>query len=109
VIDAGRKARSLDDRLVIAGQKAGAVAELGDADRAEILFEEFSRGLVRERARRAFARRFDPRSDHLHHYSRATLAALIADFGFEQIAVRGAGGLPGARRVLLASAVRSRF
>jgi 2-polyprenyl-3-methyl-5-hydroxy-6-metoxy-1,4-benzoquinol methylase len=56
-----------------------------------------------------FARRFDPRSDHLRHYSRASLTALIADFGFEQIALRAAGGPPGARRVLLASAVRSRF
>lgn len=59
-------------------------------------------------SRRAFAARFDPRSDHLHHYSRATLAALIADFGFEQIDVRAAGPR-GARRVLLASAVRARF
>jgi len=60
-------------------------------------------------SRRAFARRFDPRSDHLRFYSRATLSALIGDFGFEQLSVRGAGGLPGARPVLLASAVRSRY
>ena len=59
-------------------------------------------------SQRAFATRFDPRSDHLHHYSRATLAALISDFGFERIDVRAAGR-PGARHVLLASAVRSRF
>jgi 2-polyprenyl-3-methyl-5-hydroxy-6-metoxy-1,4-benzoquinol methylase len=58
---------------------------------------------------RAFARRFDPRSDHLRFYSARTLERLLADFGFEQIAVRGAGGVPGARRVLLAAAVRSRF
>ena len=51
----------------------------------------------------------DPRSDHLRFYSRRTLTRLLADFGFEQISVRGAGGLPGARRHLLAVATRSRF
>jgi len=59
-------------------------------------------------SRRDFAARFDPRSDHLRHYSRATLEALISDFGFERIDVHAAGR-PGARNVLLASAVRSRF
>ena len=58
---------------------------------------------------RAFERRFDPRSDHVRFYSRRTLTRLLRDFGFEQIDCRGAGGVPGARRVLLASAVRSRF
>jgi 2-polyprenyl-3-methyl-5-hydroxy-6-metoxy-1,4-benzoquinol methylase len=53
--------------------------------------------------------RFDPRSDHLRFYTRRTLARLLAEFGFEQIEVRGAGGFPGARGVLLAAAVRSRF
>jgi 2-polyprenyl-6-hydroxyphenyl methylase/3-demethylubiquinone-9 3-methyltransferase len=52
---------------------------------------------------------FDPRSDHLRFYTRRTLARLLADFGFERIEVREAGGLPGARRELLASALRSRF
>jgi 2-polyprenyl-6-hydroxyphenyl methylase/3-demethylubiquinone-9 3-methyltransferase len=52
---------------------------------------------------------FDPRSDHLRFYTRRTLALLLADFGFERIDVRAAGGPPGARRTLLASAVRSRF
>jgi 2-polyprenyl-3-methyl-5-hydroxy-6-metoxy-1,4-benzoquinol methylase len=52
---------------------------------------------------------FDPRSDHLRFYTRRTLTRLLADFGFEQIEVRGAGGIPGARRLLLASAVRARF
>jgi 2-polyprenyl-3-methyl-5-hydroxy-6-metoxy-1,4-benzoquinol methylase len=56
----------------------------------------------------AFAARFEPRSDHLRFYNRATLRALITDFGFEQLAVRRAGG-PGARGLLLASAVRGRF
>jgi SAM-dependent methyltransferase len=52
---------------------------------------------------------FDPRSDHLRFYTRRTLARLLADFGFERIDVREAGGPPGARRQLLASALRSRF
>jgi 2-polyprenyl-3-methyl-5-hydroxy-6-metoxy-1,4-benzoquinol methylase len=60
-------------------------------------------------SRRAFARRFDPRGEHLRFYNGATLTRLIEDFGFEQVAVRGAAGLPGARRLLLAHAVRSRF
>lgn len=56
-----------------------------------------------------FARRFDPRGEDLRFYSRATLRSLIEDFGFEDVRVRGAGGPPAARRVLLASAVRSRW
>jgi 2-polyprenyl-3-methyl-5-hydroxy-6-metoxy-1,4-benzoquinol methylase len=59
-------------------------------------------------SRRAFAERFDPRSDHLRHYSRATLTELISGFGFESIDVRVAGRRVG-RRVLLARAVRARF
>jgi 2-polyprenyl-3-methyl-5-hydroxy-6-metoxy-1,4-benzoquinol methylase len=58
---------------------------------------------------RAFAAHFDPLGDHLRFYSRPTLMALIGRFGFESIEVRAAAGRPGARRVLLASAVRSRF
>ncbi len=52
---------------------------------------------------------FDPRSDHLRFYTRRTLTRLLKDFGFERIQLRAAGGLPGARPVLLAAAVRSRF
>jgi 2-polyprenyl-3-methyl-5-hydroxy-6-metoxy-1,4-benzoquinol methylase len=58
---------------------------------------------------RRFDAHFDPRADHLRFYSSRTLTRLLEDFGFEQIDVRAAGGLPGARRVLLAAAVRSRF
>jgi 2-polyprenyl-6-hydroxyphenyl methylase / 3-demethylubiquinone-9 3-methyltransferase len=58
---------------------------------------------------RAFARRFDPRSDHLRFYNRQTLTRLIAEFGFEQVSVQSVGGVPGARRLLLAHAIRSRF
>jgi 2-polyprenyl-3-methyl-5-hydroxy-6-metoxy-1,4-benzoquinol methylase len=52
---------------------------------------------------------FDPRSDHLRFYTRRTLAALLADFGFEDVAIFGAGGFPLARRVMLASGRRRRF
>ena len=58
---------------------------------------------------RAFAARFDPLSDHLRFYSAATLRRLLEEFGFEQVSVRAAGGPPGARRLLLARAVRSRY
>ena len=50
---------------------------------------------------------FDPRADHLRFYSRRTLARLLADLGFREIEVRGAGGIPLAPRLLLASAVRA--
>ena len=60
-------------------------------------------------SRRAFAEHFNPLGDHLRFYSRATLSALISEFGFERIQVRSAGGRPGARAVLLAHALRSRF
>jgi ubiquinone/menaquinone biosynthesis C-methylase UbiE len=60
-------------------------------------------------SRRAFAAHFDPRGDHVRFYSRATLTALVEDFGFREVDVASAAGLPGARRLLLARAVRSRF
>jgi 2-polyprenyl-3-methyl-5-hydroxy-6-metoxy-1,4-benzoquinol methylase len=58
---------------------------------------------------RRFDAHFDPRSDHLRFYSARTLTRLLEDFGFSDIHVRKAAGLPGARRLLLASARRSRF
>jgi 2-polyprenyl-3-methyl-5-hydroxy-6-metoxy-1,4-benzoquinol methylase len=60
-------------------------------------------------SRRAFAERFDPCGDHLRFYSRHTLTRLLGDFGFERISVRAAVGPPGARRLLLAHAIRARF
>jgi 2-polyprenyl-3-methyl-5-hydroxy-6-metoxy-1,4-benzoquinol methylase len=59
-------------------------------------------------SRHAFARRFDPRGDHLRFYGRATLSRLIEEFGFHDVRVRSLGRLPG-HRVLLLHAVRSRF
>jgi 2-polyprenyl-3-methyl-5-hydroxy-6-metoxy-1,4-benzoquinol methylase len=60
-------------------------------------------------SRSAFEARLDPRSDHLRFYTRRALADLLVDFGFEDVVVVGAGGLPGARRVLLAGGRRKRF
>jgi 2-polyprenyl-6-hydroxyphenyl methylase/3-demethylubiquinone-9 3-methyltransferase len=60
-------------------------------------------------SRRAFEARFDPRSDHLRFYTRRALYDLLADFRFEGVEVLGAGGVPGARAVLLASGRRARF
>jgi ubiquinone/menaquinone biosynthesis C-methylase UbiE len=57
----------------------------------------------------AFQLHFDPRADHLRFYTRRALAGLLADFGFDDVAVAAAGGLPWARRVLLASGRRRRF
>ncbi len=58
---------------------------------------------------RAFEVHFDPRADHLRFYTRRILTELLEDFGFADVEVWSAGGLPGARRGLLASARRSRF
>ncbi len=60
-------------------------------------------------SRRAFAAHFDPRSDHLHFYSRLSLAELLGEFGFAEIALSGLGGVPGARQTLLARARRARW
>ncbi len=49
-------------------------------------------------SRRAFETHFDPRADHVRFFTAATLAQLLATCGFEQVAIRRAGG------VLLASA-----
>jgi 2-polyprenyl-3-methyl-5-hydroxy-6-metoxy-1,4-benzoquinol methylase len=56
-----------------------------------------------------FAEHFDVRGEHLRFYNRRSLALLLGDFGFEQVSVRAAGGPPGLRTVLFASAVRARF
>ncbi len=60
-------------------------------------------------SRAAFQAHFDPRADHLRFYTRQLLADLLADFGFVDVAVTNVGGMPLARRVLLASAQRKRF
>jgi ubiquinone/menaquinone biosynthesis C-methylase UbiE len=60
-------------------------------------------------SRRAFESHFDPRADHLRYYTRAGLTRLLGELGFQQVAVRAAAGVPGARKLLLAQAVRSRW
>lgn len=59
--------------------------------------------------RRAFARHFDPRADHLRFYSAGTLTSILEDFGFDLVSVSGAGGRLGARTTLLARARRGRW
>jgi SAM-dependent methyltransferase len=46
----------------------------------------------------------DPLSDHLHLYTKGSLENLLAEFGFDEISVRTAGGPPLLRRLLLARA-----
>jgi SAM-dependent methyltransferase len=60
-------------------------------------------------SRRAFEVHFDPRVDHLRFYTRAGLTRLLDELGFHDVSVRAAAGPPGARRLLLARAVRSRW
>lgn len=60
-------------------------------------------------SKRAFACHFDPRSDHLRFFARDTLRELLEDFRFEDVRIAAAAGPPGARRLLLASAIRARF
>jgi 2-polyprenyl-3-methyl-5-hydroxy-6-metoxy-1,4-benzoquinol methylase len=61
-------------------------------------------------ARGSFDAHFDPLGDHVRFYSRRSLLRLLSESGFHDVDVRARGGLlPGARRLLLASARRSRF
>jgi SAM-dependent methyltransferase len=48
----------------------------------------------------------EPLGDHLHLYTRRSLATLLGEFGFERVDVRAVGGPPLLRRLLLARAVR---
>ena len=60
-------------------------------------------------SRRAFAAHFDPLSDHLRFYTRPLLARLLNEFRFESVRVTAVAGIPGARRLLLARALRARW
>jgi 2-polyprenyl-3-methyl-5-hydroxy-6-metoxy-1,4-benzoquinol methylase len=57
----------------------------------------------------SFDTHFDPLSEHLRFYTARTLRRLLGDFGFEEIRIRGVGRVPGAQKLMLASARRSRF
>jgi ubiquinone/menaquinone biosynthesis C-methylase UbiE len=48
----------------------------------------------------------EPLGDHLHLYTRRSLQRVLGDFGFAEIDIRGVGGLPMLRRLLMARAVR---
>jgi 2-polyprenyl-3-methyl-5-hydroxy-6-metoxy-1,4-benzoquinol methylase len=48
----------------------------------------------------------EPLGDHLHLYTARSLRELLQAFGFGEISVQTAAGLPLARRLLLARAVR---
>ena len=48
----------------------------------------------------------EPLGDHLHLYSRRSLAQTLGEFGFGEISVRAVGGPPWLRRLLLARGVR---
>lgn len=48
----------------------------------------------------------DPVGQHLRFYTARSLRSLLADFGFGEVDVRGSGGVPLFRRLLLARAVR---
>ncbi|MFN8175932.1 MAG: class I SAM-dependent methyltransferase [Solirubrobacteraceae bacterium] len=52
----------------------------------------------------SFERHFDPLGDHLRFYTRRSLRSTLEQFGFEDVSVRAAGGLPLLRETLLASA-----
>jgi 2-polyprenyl-3-methyl-5-hydroxy-6-metoxy-1,4-benzoquinol methylase len=48
----------------------------------------------------------EPLGDHLHLYSRSSLAGVLDEFGFDDVTVRRIGGPPLLRRLLTARAVR---
>ncbi len=48
----------------------------------------------------------EPLGDHLHLYTRRSLAELLGEFGFDPVRVRVVGGLPLLRESLWATAVR---
>lgn len=56
-----------------------------------------------------FESHFDPRGQHLRFYTRRSLRALLEDYGFDDVAIRTAGGPPLLRETLLAEAERRRF
>jgi SAM-dependent methyltransferase len=60
-------------------------------------------------SRRAFESHLDPLADHLRFYTRGSLTRVLGEMGFRDVMVRAAAGAPGARRLLLARAVRSRW
>ena len=56
---------------------------------------------------RAFDAHFDPRADHLRFFSARTLRLVLEVARFDRVCVDAAGGVPGLRPVLLATAHKS--
>jgi 2-polyprenyl-6-hydroxyphenyl methylase/3-demethylubiquinone-9 3-methyltransferase len=56
-------------------------------------------------ATRGIERYSEPLGDHLHLYTRRSLTATLTELGFERVEVRGAGGIPLLKRLLLARAL----
>jgi SAM-dependent methyltransferase len=75
------------------------------APRGRLLLTTPSHGRLRLLAG-GIERYSEPLGDHLHLYSARSLRELLHEFGFGEVSVREAGGLPLARRLLLARAVR---
>jgi SAM-dependent methyltransferase len=75
------------------------------APRGRLLLSTPSHGRLRL-AIHGIERYSEPLGDHLHLYSKRSLADTLTEFGFGEVEVRTAGGPPGLRRVLLARAVR---
>jgi 2-polyprenyl-6-hydroxyphenyl methylase/3-demethylubiquinone-9 3-methyltransferase len=55
----------------------------------------------------SFERHHDPLEPVLRFYTPRSLRSLLVDFGFEEMRLRGAGGVPFARETLLAAARRA--
>jgi SAM-dependent methyltransferase len=55
----------------------------------------------------SFERHHDPLEPVLRFYTRRSLGRLLSEFGFEDVRLRGAGGVPLLRRTLLARARRA--
>lgn len=75
------------------------------APRGRLLVTTPSHGRVRL-ARYGIAAFSPPVGDHLHLYTRRSLAGLLGEFGFAPVVVRVAGGLAPLRRLLLGHAER---
>jgi SAM-dependent methyltransferase len=58
-------------------------------------------------ALRGFERHFDPLGEHLRFYTPRSLRTLLDDFGFDDVAIRTAGGPPLLRELMLARALRA--
>jgi ubiquinone/menaquinone biosynthesis C-methylase UbiE len=75
------------------------------APRGQLLVTTPSHGRV-ALALRGVERFSEPLGDHLHLYTRSSLAAVLGEFGFGELVVRAVAGPPLLRRLLLAHAVR---